>query len=191
LQESIAQSDGLAFANGLMAAGVVPVVKHFPGLGGATGNTDSMAAATLPWSNLQTNGLLPFTAAVRSGLPAVMVANATVPGLTNLPASLSSNAINGVLRGQLGFSGLVITDSLSATAVQAAGYSVPGASVQALQAGADVVLFNATPTTVASLTQQVVAAIVAAINAGSLTRSRLENAVGHILSAKHTNLCQP
>jgi hypothetical protein len=53
------------------------------------------------------------------------------------------------------------------------------------------VLFNATTTTVASLTQQVVAAIVAAVSAGSLTRSRLENAVGHILSAKHSNLCLP
>jgi beta-N-acetylhexosaminidase len=150
-----------------------------------------MAAATVPWSDLQTNGLLPFAAAVRSGLPAVMVANATVPGLTDLPASLSSTAITEVLRQQLGFAGLVITDSLSATAIQAAGYSVPSAGVQALRAGADVVLFNATPTTVASLTRQVVAAIVAAVNAGSLSRSRLENAVAHILSAKHTNLCQP
>jgi beta-N-acetylhexosaminidase len=190
-QESIAQSDGLAFASGLRAAGVIPVVKHFPGLGGATGNTDAMAAATLPWSDLQTDGLLPFAAAVRSGVPAVMVANATVPGLTDIPASLSPTVITGVLRGQLGFSGLVITDSLSANAVQAAGYSVPGAGAQALQAGADLVLFNATPTTVATLTQQVVAAIVTGVNAGSLTRSRLENAVGHILSAKHVNLCQP
>jgi beta-N-acetylhexosaminidase len=191
LQESIAQSDGLAFADGLRAAGVIPVVKHFPGLGGATGNTDSMAAATLPWSDLRTNGLLPFTAAAHSGLPAVMVANATVPGLTDLPASLSSTAITSMLRGQLGFSGLVITDSLSATAVQAAGYSVPSAGVQALRASADLVLFNATPSTVASLTRQVVAAIVAAVSAGSLTRSQLENAAGHILAAKHSNLCQP
>jgi beta-N-acetylhexosaminidase len=110
-----------------------------------------------------------------------MVASATVPGLTNLPASLSSTVITGVLRGQLGFAGLVITDSLSATGVQAAGYPVPGAAVQALRAGGDMVLFNATPTTVASLARQVVAAIVAAVSAGSLTRTRLETAVGHIL----------
>jgi beta-N-acetylhexosaminidase len=189
--EATAERDGLAFANGLRAAGVIPVVKHFPGLGGATGNTDSMAAATLPWSNLRTNGLLPFTAAIRSGVPAVMVANATVPGLTGVPASLSSTVITGVLRQQLGFSGLVITDSLSATAIRSAGYSVPGASVQALRAGADLVLYNATPSTVAALTRQVVTATVAAINTGSLARSRLENAVAHILSAKHVNLCQP
>jgi beta-N-acetylhexosaminidase len=189
--ESTAERDGLAFANGLRAAGVIPVVKHFPGLGGATGNTDSMAAATLPWSNLQTNGLLPFTAAVRSGIPAVMLANATVPGLTSGPASLSLTVITGVLRGQLGFNGLVITDSLSATAIQAAGYGIPAATVQALRAGADLVLYNATPISVAALTQQVVASIVSAVSVGSLSRSRLENAVAHILSAKHTNLCRP
>jgi beta-N-acetylhexosaminidase len=170
---------------------VVAVVKHVPGLGGATGNTDNMAAATVPWSDLRTGGLLPFAAAVRSGIPAVMVANATVPGLTTLPASLSTAVITGQLRQQLGFSGLVITDSLSATAIQAAGYSVSAASVQALRAGADVVLYNATPTTVASLTQQVVAAIVTAVGNASLSRSRLENAVTHILSVKKANLCRP
>ena len=78
--EKTASAAGLAFAAGLQAAGVVPVVKHFPGLGGATGNTDLMAAAMLPWSSLQRNGLLPFAAAVRAGVPAVMVANASVPG---------------------------------------------------------------------------------------------------------------
>jgi beta-N-acetylhexosaminidase len=189
--EATAEAAGLAFANGLRAAGVVAAVKHFPGLGGATGNTDNMVAETVPWNDLRTGGLLPFTAAVRSGVPAVMVANATVPGLTTLPASLSTAVITGQLRQQFGFTGLVITDSLSATAIQAAGYSVPAASVQALRAGADVVLYNATSTTVASLTQQVVAAIVAAVGNASLSRSRLENAVTHILSAKNVNLCRP
>jgi beta-N-acetylhexosaminidase len=60
-----------------------------------------------------------------------MVANATVPGLTNLPASISPAVTTGVLRNRLGFSGLVLTDSLSAVALGAAGYSVPRASVAA------------------------------------------------------------
>ena len=93
--EKIASADGLAFATGLQAAGVVPVAKHFPGLGGATGNTDFTPAPTLPWSNLQVNGLPSFTAAVPAGIRAVMVSNAAVPGLTNLPASLSPEVITG------------------------------------------------------------------------------------------------
>jgi len=173
--ESVAEADGLAFARGLLDAGVVPVVKHFPGLGGATGNTDTVAASTLPWSTLRHDGLLPFAAAVRAGLPAVMISNATVPGLTPLPASLSPAVIGDVLRQQLHFSGLVITDSLSAASIRSAGYTVPAASVAALVAGADMILF--TSSTVSTTTRQIVQALVSAVNggncraAGSRTRS--------------------
>jgi len=184
---SIAQAAGLAFAKGLTDAGVVPVVKHFPGLGGTTANTDVASAPTLPWSTLQQDGLLPFAAAIDAGVPAVMVANATVPGLTTLPASLSPEVISGVLRGQLHFDGVVMTDALSATAVSAAGYTVPTATVAALAAGADIVLFSAND--VPSMTRQTVGAIVSAVNTGFLPRSRVENAVNHILAAKNVNLC--
>jgi beta-N-acetylhexosaminidase len=188
--EQTATAAGLAFAGGLRAAGVVAVVKHFPGLGGSTGNTDTMAASTLPWSTLRGNGLLPFVAAVRAGVPAVMVSNAAVPGLTTLPASVSPIVITTVLRGQLHFSGLVITDSLSAAALPAAGYSIPRASAAALRAGADMVLYNATPSTVAGLTNQVVHAIESAVASGALSRHRLQEAVLHILTAKHVDLCR-
>ena len=184
-----ASADGLAFAAGLAAAGVVPVVKHFPGLGGASANTDVAPASTRSWASLRASGLLPFTAAVRAAIPAVMVANASVPGLTRLPASISPAVITQVLRQQLGFSGLVLTDSLSAIALSAAGYSVPEASVSALAAGADMVLYDAGAAAAASLTDQAVRAITAAAGSGRLARSRLEDAVRHILHAKHIDLC--
>jgi beta-N-acetylhexosaminidase len=185
----IASNDGVAFATGLLAGGVTPVVKHFPGLGGAAGNTDVVAAATLPWSQLQSGGLRPFEAAIAANVPAVMIANATVPGLSSLPASISPTVINGVLRQQLGFHGLVITDSLSAVAISSAGYSVPQAAVAALRAGADMVLYNAGPSSVAQLTDQTVAAIVAAVNTGALSRAALQSSVARVLAAKGVNLC--
>src|SRR5437588_4730747 len=120
-----ASNDGVAFATGLRNGGIVPVVKHFPGLGGTIGNTDVTTAATQSWSALQSVGLPPFEAAIAAHVPAVMVADATVPGLTNQPASVSPAVINGILRGRLGFQGLVITDSLSAVALSASGYTVP------------------------------------------------------------------
>ena len=184
-----ASSDGIAFATGLRTGGIVPVVKHFPGLGGATGNTDVTAAATQSWSALQSGGLLPFEAAVAAHVPAVMVANATVPGLTNQPASVSPAVINGILRGRLGFEGLVITDSLSAVALSAGGYTVPRAAVAALGAGADMILYNADPSTVAAVTSQTVSAIVSAVNAGTLSRAALETAAGRVLAAKGVDLC--
>lgn len=185
-----ATTDGLAFASGLQAAGVIPVVKHFPGLGGARANPDVRPTSTLPWRSLQLNGLLPFQAAVRAGIPAVMVANASVPGLTGLPASISPAVETRLLRTRLGFHGLVLTDSLSAPALSAAGYSVPAASVAALAAGADMVLYNAPTSSVSSLTGQIVAAIRAAVISGRLPRPRLQNAVQHILKAKHISLCR-
>ncbi len=190
LSAAVATTDGLAFAAGLQAAGVMPVVKHFPGLGGATANTDDAAAATRPWSELKAAGLLPFSAAVRAGLPAVMVTNASVPGLTAVPASISPAVISGVLRHQLGFHGLVVTDSLSGGALMAAGSSVQSASVAALVAGADLVMFDFTARRLAAGYAGTVAAIVAAVASGRLPRARLEDAVVHVLAAKGIDLCR-
>jgi len=187
--EKTASADGIAFAEGLEAGGVVPVIKHFPGLGGATGNTDVMSASTPQWSTLQKVGLVPFENALSAQVPAVMIANASVPGLTTLPASISPEVITKLLRDQLGFNGLVITDSLSATSLSAIGYSVPAATVAALEAGADMVLFNAAASAVAALTNQIVSAVVEAVASGKLSRSRLENAAAHILAVKHVEVC--
>jgi beta-N-acetylhexosaminidase len=184
-----ATADGLAFARGMRFAGVTPVVKHFPGLGEATTNTDVAAAWTKPWSDLKLHGLKPFQAAIASRLPAVMTSNARVPGLTSVPASLSFAATHRVLRRHLGFHRLVITDSLSAGAIRDAGYGVPRATVRALRVGADMVLFTADPTQVARVAGAAVHSIVAAVRAGVLPRTRLQTAVVHVLHAKQVHLC--
>ncbi|HUZ71231.1 MAG TPA: glycoside hydrolase family 3 N-terminal domain-containing protein [Candidatus Saccharimonadales bacterium] len=189
LNASTTTVDAAAFAAGLTAGGVTPVMKHFPGLGQATANTDVNPATTLPWTTLERAGLLPFESAIAAGTPAVMIADAVVPGLSTLPASISPNVITGELRHQLGFQGLVMTDSLSAGALVDIGYNVPKAVVAAITAGADMVLYTAAAASVASLTNSTVAAVVAAVGGGTLDRSRLENAVGHILSVKHVDLC--
>ena len=189
LNPTAAAADGIAFMQGLQAGGIVPVVKHFPGLGQASGNTDVAPASTQPWSSLQRAGLLPFESAFASGAPVVMIANATVPGLSTLPASISQVVMTTVLRDQLGFQGLVMTDSLSAGALAHIGYSVPKAVVAAISAGADMVLYTAAAAQVASLTSATVAALVAAVNAGTLTRARLTGAVANVLIAKSVHLC--
>jgi beta-N-acetylhexosaminidase len=190
---------GIAFVDGMQTAGIVPVVKHFPGLGGASGNTDYGPATTQPLSALKTSGLIPFQAAIAAGAPAVMVANASVPGLTSLPASLSPAAINGLLRHDLGFSGLVLTDSLSAGAITQAGYQLPEAAVAAISAGADMILFGSTLTVdqtlllgasqVAATIGHIVDAIVVATSKGTIPISRLDDAVSHVLAVKHARLC--
>jgi beta-N-acetylhexosaminidase len=188
LDPAIATQDGLAFAEGLEAGGVIPVVKHFPGEGSTTANTDDAPASTPPLSTLEGADLLPFEAAIQAGIPAVMVGNASVPGLSDSPASLSAAVVDGLLRQQLDFHGLVITDSLSADAITAQGLSVPDAAVQAIEAGSDMVLFTASdPNTT---TQAVAAAIVNAVTAGQLSVAQLDSAVGQVLAVKGVNLCK-
>jgi beta-N-acetylhexosaminidase len=118
-----------------------------------------------------------------------MVGNVTVPGLTGtVPATLSGAAITGLLRRQLGFGGLVLTDSLSALAVTGAGYSVPRAAALSIEAGADMVLFDSA--TAATTTQDIIASIVSAVTSGRLPVARLDSAVQHVLAAKEIPLCR-
>jgi beta-N-acetylhexosaminidase len=185
-----ASAAGLAFARGLQDGGIVPVVKHFPGLGYSTGNTDDELASTLPWPQLQRSGLRPFEDAVDAGIPAVMVANALIPGLTDAPASLSPEVIGGVLRDRLGFDGVVITDSLSARGIADAGYPLPKAAVAALAAGADLVLFGGGGQSDApELTAKLRRAIVLAVQAGELSRERLEDSVARVLRLGGREAC--
>ena len=179
---------GVAFAKGLRNAGVVPVVKHFPGLGGSKGgNTDYVAAQTKPWDQLQQEGLVPFKAAIKEGLPAVMTANAVVPGLTDKPATISPE-VTKVLRENLGFKGLIVTDTLTAGALSALGLTPEGAAVAALNAGADLLLFGTASTNPAKF-DAMVGAIVAAVEGGTLPRQRLVDSVNRVLEAKKLSSC--
>jgi beta-N-acetylhexosaminidase len=187
---AVVTRDGVAFMNGLRSSNVIPVLKHFPGLGGSTGNTDNGSAQTLPWSTLQQIAIPPFAAAINDGAPAIMVSNATVSGLTTSPASLSP-AVMRELKTTLHFHGLVMTDSLSAGAISAAGFTVPAAAVQALRAGADMVMFGLPATSSATVSQTfaIRSAIVSAVTQGTLARSRLIAAAAAVLASRHVNLC--
>ena len=185
LDPAIAGEYGSAFAQGLESAGVIPVAKHFPGLGGASGNTDVAPAHTLPYSELQKAGLLPFERLIHEGVPAIMVSNATVPGLSDtVPASLSRQVITGLLRNQLGFAGVVMTDSLESGAIAAYQPDLGKAAVQSLQAGADMVMLAGTGPGQEQVFGQVVQAITSAINTGTLPRIVAEYSVRRILEMK-------
>jgi beta-N-acetylhexosaminidase len=120
--------------------GVATTVKHFPGLGGATVNTDD-GPATIRRSEAELEAdLAPFKAAIAAGTEYVMAGHATYPALDGLHiASQSPAIIDGLLRGDLGFKGVVMTDSLEAAAVQAVG-DVEEAAVASAQAGVDLIL---------------------------------------------------
>jgi beta-N-acetylhexosaminidase len=188
INASVTTAYGLAFARGMLQGGVIPVVKHFPGLGQASYNSDFGPSSVPPLPVLKAAALRPFETAITAGVPAVMVGNVSVPGLTGrLPASLSAAAITGLLRDQLGFRGLVLTDSLSALAVRDAGYRVPRAAARAIAAGADMVMFNSSDP--GATADAITAGIARAVRSHRMPVSRLDDAVQHVLAAKHISIC--
>jgi beta-N-acetylhexosaminidase len=160
-------------------AGVATTVKHFPGLGGATVNTDD-GPATIRRSRSELEAdLAPFRAAVAAGTEFVMAGHATYPALDGLHiASQSPAVIDGLLRRELGFDGVVMTDSLEAAAVQAVG-DVEQAAVASAQAGVDVIL-----TTGRGSYIRVYRALLARAKADRAFRAKVRTAAARVLAAQ-------
>ena len=132
-----------ASVRGWRSGGVAATAKHFPGLGGTRFNTDR-ADVTIRRSRaaLEAVDLPPFEAAIRAGVPLVMVGHARYPALDSMRiASQSEPMIGGLLRDELGFGGVVITDSMEAQASLATG-SITAVCERAVRAGADLVLLT-------------------------------------------------
>jgi beta-N-acetylhexosaminidase len=131
-----------AFASGLRDAGIVPVLKHFPGHGHASGDSHRQAAVTPPVVDLEASDLVPYRNLLGALPIGVMTGHLDVPGLTaaDEPASVSANAVRELLRTQLGYDGFVITDDLSQMVAIRQSYSVPEATLRALAAGSDMAL---------------------------------------------------
>lgn len=171
-------------------AGITPVIKHFPGLGSASGNTDFAPASTADLATLKTKDFLPYQQ-MRGLVPDVMVNNASVPGLTNgQPASLSRAAITDTLRGQLGYKDAVVyTDSLTAAAIPGL---LSDASIKAWQAGADVALFvqpAGDNSILAAYADPIIEAGKKAVAAGTLNEDEVNASVARILDRKGVNAC--
>jgi beta-N-acetylhexosaminidase len=130
-----------AFVRGSLAADVIPTLKHFPGLGRVTGNTDVTTVGTTD-STTDTGDayLQPFTAGIKAGAPVVMVSSARYPRLDpDNRAMFSKAVVTGLLRDDLGFDGVVITDDVGA-AKAVAGVPVGERATRFLTAGGDIVL---------------------------------------------------
>lgn len=170
-----------AFIAGHRDAGIVAVAKHFPG----HGESGDDAHATLPRNaasatTLWQRDLLPFRRVIADGAEAILTAHIRVPALDgNVPASLSTRVITNLLRGDLGFDGVVISDEIRMKALTTS-TSPAEAAIESLRAGADMIL-------VASLPQErreIFDALVTAHQSGRLPRERIHSALRRILRLK-------
>ena len=155
--------------------------KHFPGLGAADQSTEEGPATVgLGVDELRARDLIPFEAAIDAGVPGVMIGHALYPiNDFTVPASLSREIATGLLRRELGFKGVAITDDLADPAITAI-HTVPDAAVQALGAGADMLYISGD----AGDQQAAYVAVLRAVQRGRIPRRRLDQAVGRILLAK-------
>ena len=172
---------GMAFMQGTLDQGVIPVAKHFPGHGdtGVDSHTD-LPVITYSMDRLESFELLPFGEAVKKGVPVIMSAHILLPEIDgNYPATLSRAVINGILRERMGFDGVVVSDDLDMGAITGL-YSPGEAAVTALKAGVDMLLIGHSR-------EGMVEAFDAVVNAvadGDIAPSVIDGAVKRVLRLK-------
>lgn len=168
-----------AFMQGLEAQGVKAVAKHFPGHGDTAADShDGMAISNHDLARLQEVEFVPFSRLVQEGIDFVMVGHITMPQVTDdgLPASLSPQAI-ALLREDVGFDGIIITDAMNMGAIVSY-YPDGQAAVQAVQAGVDMVLMPAD-------LDAAYLALLDAVGTGTISQTRLDESVRRILAVKY------
>lgn len=168
---------GVAYSRGLESAGVLSVAKHFPGHGDTAGDSHKEGVRVdHSRERLDAVDLLPFKDYIGAGLSGVMVGHIAVPALdaSGRPASLSPK-VTGMLRKDYGFEGLIFTDALDMKGAKMTGHN---SALEALRAGADVLLSNTHP-------DRDIDAIMAAINNGSLKKSVVDDRCRRVLRYKY------
>ena len=171
-----------AFAEGMQASKVIPTYKHFPGLGRVTANTDTSAGVvdSTTTRSADTAVSVIFGAAIAAGAPVIMVSSATYSLIDpSAPAVFSSTIVTDMLRREMGFSGVVITDDVSA-AVQVQDVSAGDRAVRAIRAGCDIVLASADPTVAADM----VKALITTAQSDPAFAARVDESVTRVLNLK-------
>ncbi|QQM40888.1 glycoside hydrolase family 3 protein [Streptomyces liliifuscus] len=169
-----------AYVSGLQSAGVAACTKHFPGHGDtAVDSHHAMPRIDADLAVLESRELVPFRAAIEAGTRAVMSAHILVPALDPVhPATLSRRILTGLLREELGYDGLIVTDGMEMQAISAT-YGIERGSVLAIAAGADAICVGgglSDEPTVLRLRD----ALVAAVRSGELPEERLADAAARV-----------
>ncbi|WP_435245658.1 glycoside hydrolase family 3 protein [Streptomyces sp. NRRL F-5630] len=169
-----------AWIRGLQSAGVAACAKHFPGHGDvAVDSHHGLPVYEAPVDDIARQALPPFRAAIAAGVRAMMSGHLLVPALDpDSPATLSRRILTTLLREELGYEGLIVTDAIEMGAV-ADQYGIEGAAVRALAAGADAICVggeNADP----DIPRRLADALVAAVLAGDLPAERLADAARRV-----------
>lgn len=173
-----------AYIAGMQATNVLATAKHFPGHGDSSDDSHvGLPVISLDRERLEAVELAPYRAAIEADVSTIMVAHIWYPVLEpqpDLPASMSYNVVTGLLREEMGYDGLIVTDALDMDAIDTV-YSYPNASLQAIKAGVDLVI-------AAHVSLEAQAAgiqrVVDAVRSGEISEDRINESFSRIMAAK-------
>ena len=170
-----------SIVSGMKDAGILSTLKHFPGHGGTSTDThDGISVTNRTLEEMRQAEFIPFQAGIEAGAPMVMVGHLSAPAITGdeTPSDLSPEIVTEVLRGELGFQGVIITDAQNMGAITER-YSSGEAAVAALEAGVDLILMPAD-------LGEAVESVLDAVESGRLSQERIDESVTRILAMKYT-----
>lgn len=168
-----------AAIKGFKSSGIISCVKHFPGHGDTSGDShNGKVTVNKTWDEMLDCEIIPFKKAISQSVDMVMVGHISTPNVTSdgLPASLSREMITGKLRGELGFSGVVITDAMNMGAITK-NYSSGTSAVKAIQAGVDIILMPKS-------FSEAYNSLLKAVKNGTISEDRIDKSVLLILKLK-------
>jgi len=169
-----------ASVKGLEETGVTACMKHFPGQGNADGDThDGLTATDRTLEEIRATELQPFAAGMEAGAQMIMVGHIAVPSITedNTPASLSKKVITDILREEMGYNGVVITDALNMSSITEY-YDPAQAAIMALKAGADMILMPEDFETAYE-------GVLAAVQDGTISEARINDSLKRVYRIKY------
>ena len=165
---------GAHYIDILESSGLISCAKHFPGHGDTSADSHILLPVIdKPYTDLINTDIMPFKEAIDKGVGSIMVGHLSVSAIDERPASLSGKIITDLLRGELGFKGLILTDALNMHALKDAGT----VSVKCLKAGADILLHPIDP-------DMTVNEMISAVESGEIGEEQVDAAVYRILRAK-------
>lgn len=172
----------VSYMSGLKDAGILGVPKHFPGLGAVSGDGDKLITDK-DWGELSDSDLIPFQKLIDNDVKFLMVSHMSVPEVTGdeIPVSMSGIILTEKLRLQMGYKGIIITDSMKHSAVTG-NYEADKAVVEALKAGADMILM---PENLGSA----IDGVLAAVNEGTISEERINDSCRKVILTK-LHMCE-
>jgi beta-N-acetylhexosaminidase len=165
---------GTKYIKELEDSGLISCAKHFPGHGDTAVDSHlSLPVITKSFEELRTTDLIPFLKAVKAGVSSIMMGHLSIPAVDSKPASLSEKIITGLLRREMGFEGLILSDALNMKALK----DFKGVPVQCLKAGTDILLHPLDA-------DLMVKELLCAVECGEITEEQIDEAVNRILKKK-------